>query len=233
MSRAMRAPNVDEPAYLTEARAANFGNPTFVDAWRSGGRTPHSLDAIGDDVKHFIYARDALVARYAWAIPDNDALALIARYAPVIEIGAGTGYWALLLRERGVDVLAYDIEPPTTDAHANSYHRNELAVGTAWTEVLPGGPDMAAAHPERALFLCWPPYDEPMAAQCVRAYTGDTLIYIGEMAGGCTGDDDFHTLLATEWEERGRRWLPQWRGIHDGLFIYTRAKTSSERGDAA
>jgi hypothetical protein len=30
----------------------------------------------------------------------------------VVEVGAGTGYWAALLRARGVDVVAYDVRPP-------------------------------------------------------------------------------------------------------------------------
>jgi hypothetical protein len=36
------------------------------------------------------------------------ALAAIARYAPIVEMGAGTGYWARCLRERGIDAVAYD-----------------------------------------------------------------------------------------------------------------------------
>lgn len=31
---------------------------------------------------------------------------------PVVEMGAGTGYWAALLQQRGVDVVALDRHPP-------------------------------------------------------------------------------------------------------------------------
>ena len=46
---------------------------------------------------------------YAWAIPNNLALRIIQHYGPVIEIGAGKGYWARLLVDSfGVDILCFD-----------------------------------------------------------------------------------------------------------------------------
>ena len=33
-------------------------------------------------------------------------------------MGAGTGYWAALLRSRGVDIVAYDVAPPSYDEAA-------------------------------------------------------------------------------------------------------------------
>ena len=50
----------------------------------------------------------------SFAIPNEAALATIAENAPLIECGAGTGYWSALLQQRGVDVLAFDSHPPTT-----------------------------------------------------------------------------------------------------------------------
>jgi hypothetical protein len=179
-----------------------------------------------------LYARDRLTSRYAWAIPDIDALDELSAHAPLIEIGAGTGYWAWLLRQRGVDILAYDIEPPTSPEHSNGYHgaclpgyRRVDVVGTTWTEVLPGGPEQAGLHPQRTLFLCWPPYARPMATECLRAYQdagGKTLVYVGEDAGGCTGDEAFHELLHKDWRPVEEMRIPQWDGIHDALWVYQR-----------
>ena len=54
-----------------------------------------------------------------------------------MEVGAGTGYWAATLRRRGVDVLAYDLIPPSAEApEANAYHGRL----PAFTDVLRGGP---------------------------------------------------------------------------------------------
>jgi len=54
-----------------------------------------------------------------------------------VEVGAGAGYWAATLRRRGVDVLAYDLNPPSAEApEANAYHGRL----PPFTDVLRGGP---------------------------------------------------------------------------------------------
>ena len=69
------------------------------------------------------------------------ALALLAARAPLVEVGAGTGYWAAALRRRGVDVLAYDLNPPAADAaETNAYHGRL----PPFTEVQRGGPKVRA-----------------------------------------------------------------------------------------
>eukprot|EP00271_Cylindrocystis_brebissonii_P019739 TRINITY_DN6186_c0_g1_i1.p1 TRINITY_DN6186_c0_g1~~TRINITY_DN6186_c0_g1_i1.p1 ORF type:complete len:542 (-),score=66.17 TRINITY_DN6186_c0_g1_i1:227-1852(-) len=60
---------------------------------------------------------------YSWAVPTEEALAAIAAAAPngLVEMGAGTGYWAMLLRQRGVAVAAYD-RRPMDDNRTNGHH---------------------------------------------------------------------------------------------------------------
>lgn len=160
--------------------------------------------------------RQEWTAAYAWAIPSEEALATIKKYGPIVEIGAGTGYWAHLLRQRGVDILAYDRNPPPNEG--NFHHKN----AKCWTTVEHGGPGIAAAHSDRTLFLCWPPYDTPMAADCLAAYTGKTVIYIGESWGGCTGDNKFFAELDANWEQVEEVDIPQYSWIHDYLYVYRR-----------
>lgn len=154
-----------------------------------------------------------LVNRYAWAIPDESACQKIAQYAPrIVEIGAGTGYWARMLSQVGVDVLAYDIQP----------YKNQWCEGHRWFYVRVGGPEIAADHPDRALFLCWPPYDHPMAFNALKAYQGHTLVYVGEDTYGCTGDQNFHDELSENWGVVDHIDIPQWFGIHDSIVVYKR-----------
>uniref|UniRef100_A0A7S2TMA9 Uncharacterized protein n=1 Tax=Lotharella oceanica TaxID=641309 RepID=A0A7S2TMA9_9EUKA len=99
---------------------------------------------------------------YAWAVPTQEALDTIKEFSPngVVEIGAGTGYWASLLQQRGVNVIAYD-KFPTHCSELNPYHW----VGDRWmnavpfTLVLSGGPDSCSGHTcaARSLLLCFPP----------------------------------------------------------------------------
>jgi len=189
------------------------------------GEFPHRefVDVLKDPFISAFSARHDLAPKYAWAVPSDEALSAIIEHSPqgVVEIGAGSGYWAWLLRERSVDVVAYDRKP---------YHNAQ--VDAKWSLVKRGGPWHSKLFPERTLFLCWPPYAHSMAFQALSYYQGQTLAYIGEGEGGCTGDDQFHSALEKEWEEIQFVGLPQWPGIHDNLVIYRRLAGIPERRKA-
>jgi protein-L-isoaspartate O-methyltransferase len=71
----------------------------------------------------------AQVHVYAYAPPNTAALEALLARSPLLELGAGTGYWARLLRGAGADVLALDIAPPgPAAAAANTYHGRVPAV---------------------------------------------------------------------------------------------------------
>jgi len=49
----------------------------------------------------------------SYAIPSTDNLQTLAHYAPLVEVGAGTGYWSAALQSLlKVDAVAFDAEPP-------------------------------------------------------------------------------------------------------------------------
>jgi hypothetical protein len=121
----------------------------------------------------------ALAQRYSYVLPDARSLRILGGLGPLVEMGAGTGYWAHRLQAAGVDVLAFDQAPPDGEA-ANRYHRPT----PTWTEVRPGDHTVLAAHSGRALFLCWPPLFSALG-ECLSFYTGDTV--------ACIGDGGFRT----------------------------------------
>jgi hypothetical protein len=160
--------------------------------------------------------RVAAVRRYAFAVPTSAALEAIARYSPIVELGAGTGYWAYLLLARGVDIVAYDLAPP--DRGPNAYKLDPRT----WTNVQPGGIEVLDRHRDRALFLCWPGYRDSFAHDALAAYAGSRLIYIGEDRGGNTASASFFDQLDVKWTLVERQSLPRWPGANDSLQIYYR-----------
>lgn len=56
--------------------------------------------------------RDDLIILYAHAIPDACGAGMPAGPGTTLEVGAGAGYWARLLRDLGGDIVAYDLCPP-------------------------------------------------------------------------------------------------------------------------
>ena len=134
----------------------------------------------------------------------------------VVEPGAGGGYWAWQLAQSGIDVVAYDPAPPEA---------NKFVSGRPWCPVLRNDHRVVSGHPDRALFLCWPSYDEDWAGNALALYRGDQLFYAGESDGGCTADGAFFRMLGAEWEEvsESERHIT-FSGIHCYLTEYRRVR---------
>lgn len=116
------------------------GEPAFLTWWRRGGEPAAALTFI---------IRNRLFERYAHAIPTREALEALLALGPILEIGAGGGYWARLLRDLGGDVVATD----PAAVGGNTWFNGD----TPWTAVQPAGVEAVADHPGRAIFVCWPP----------------------------------------------------------------------------
>jgi hypothetical protein len=160
----------------------------------------------------FIHARHDMCRKYSFAIPTLKAIKTIAKLSPLVEMGAGTGYWTMLLRNSGAEVLAYDKKPGAGNKYKFTKSYTKIEQGTEKV--------LGRIHPEFSLFLCWPNYNSDFAFNCLREFQGNKLIYIGENRGGCTGNDKFFTKLELEWELEKSLPLPQWPGIHDQVTIY-------------
>jgi hypothetical protein len=126
------------------------------------------------DSGHGSVALADLAQRYAYVFPDDRSLSLLADLGPIVEMGAGTGYWSYRLRARGVDVLAFDQAPPDGE-RVNRYH----APTATWTDVVAADQTVLSEHSDRALFLCWPPLFSSLG-DCLSSYTGDTVALIGD-----------------------------------------------------
>lgn len=150
--------------------------------------------------------REVLVRQYAWAIPSRRALGTLYYHEPIVEVGSGLGYWAHCLRTMGARVRAFDL------------YADERR---AWTDVEVGGPEVLSSFSSHTLFLCWPPYDEPMARECIEYYSGKRLLYVGER-NGCTGDRRFEQVLNREFRCIERTEIPSFPHLHDDLYVFER-----------
>ncbi|SES11339.1 hypothetical protein [Actinokineospora terrae] len=124
----------------------------------------------------------------AWAVPSPGDLAWLAERLggrPVLDLGAGLGYWSWQLHQLGVDTLAYDL---------GTGSRAWLDDVEPYATVHSGPAEVAADHPDRALLLCWPPANG-MADTALRHYRGDTVIYIGELNPDVCAGHAFFTAL--------------------------------------
>lgn len=172
------------------------------------------------DPRKIVKLRDKLVSKYSWAIPTEEAIRQIALFSPVVEMGAGTGYWASLLKKAGVDVVAYDRSPPgstkSLTAACNPWH-----IGSKQhTKILQGTPETLKEHAYKTLFLCWPPRGS-MAAECLRHWNGRFLVHVGEF-GGVTSNEKFRDSIEKDYGLLSTVSIPRWPGMNDMLTIWKR-----------
>jgi hypothetical protein len=119
-------------------------------------------------------ARLAVAQRYAYVMPDAQSLAVLSTLGPIVELGAGTGYWASRLLANGVDVVAFDQAPPDGEV-PNRYH----APTATFTEIRRGDQSVVRDYSDRTLFLCWPPLFSSLG-DCLTYYAGNTVACIGD-----------------------------------------------------
>lgn len=164
------------------------------------------------------YAQMQLQAIYAYAIPSPETIEWVSTFCagrPLVELGAGRGYWAAQLAHAGIDVKAYDSEPPDKVDNVSFARGGRQDV---WHEV--GGLDDferdKADLSDYVLFLCWPPgWGNTMASEALAAFEkdgGSRLVFIGEPKGGMTGDDAFFDALSSGWrlESEDPRFVSWW-----------------------
>lgn len=163
---------------------------------------------------------------YAFAVPSPAAIDAIAQLGrPVVEMGAGVGFWARLLADRGIDVAAYDCTPTGNGGAENEFHGR----CPPFCAVQRGEPAVLAQirFARHALLLCYPPKGSPMASNSLAAFSGNTLVHIGEWAGD-TGDAAFERQLADGWKLTRRLPLPCWGDTTEDLTIWKRRGNALE-----
>ena len=179
---------------------------------------PHSDEAYNSFMSLLAGAdkRAEYIAEYGFAVLDEEALnAIVELDVPIIEVGAGRAYWASVLEERGVDIVATDIHI----GKENQYVQEKPYMNVEIVDAI----QAAKENPERALMIIWPSMEE-VWTEVLDAYDGDTIIYVGEWFG-CTATESFCSQLSDlgeeEWEIIDIQ-IPQWSGIRDSLTIFRR-----------
>ena len=158
--------------------------------------------------------RNLYIKRFGFAILTAEAVEFLRPYSPVLEVGAGCGYWSYELARAGMDVVA-------TDLSSGSYGWAKL-----WTTIKRFGAAAAVSkYPRRALLVVWPEYGGRWAAAALRRHLdtgGSTVIYVGEGNGGCTADDAFHRILSRQFDRVAGQRIPQFRHLHDWIEVWQR-----------
>ena len=155
------------------------------------------------------HIRSQFVKKYSFAIPSQEALQLISRYSPILEVGAGSGLWSKLLMDMDCDVIATDIDSAKDPNHFKKKFCKINSM-SAWAAVKRYG--------SRNIFISWPSYGAEWALKMLREVRDQYVIYIGE--GECCATDGFFELLGKEFFHIESMAIPQFDGVYDYLKVW-------------
>ena len=156
--------------------------------------------------------RNYYTAIFSFAVPSKELIAHLATYSRnILEVGAGTGLWARLLKDYGCDVIATDGEPVETRPQSGSFTEVEALDGA----------EAVARYPGRDLLCVWPYNDDPWLTHAINnLHVGGSIIFIGEGEETC-GHPSFHAAISNrgcfEIVEQSR--VPMFPHMHDRLMI--------------
>jgi hypothetical protein len=197
--------------YLDKARQAGLSVWTDVETNEWHRRINDYF--LGPDYFELLNVRNRCLRRFSYAIPTDEVMNLLWEVQPILELGAGIGYWAWIMRQRGIDVIAGD----NGSWHKHWEHK-------PWTDVEVGSVEMIDRYPDRTLLLVWPPYNEPFAFEALikhlQTNPDKPFVFVGEWEG-CCGDQAFNDALR-ELKILKEVTLPQWPFVHDRCWLFGR-----------
>jgi hypothetical protein len=185
------------------------GEPAMLVWWR---RIMEST-TIAEEV-YRVRDRYHLHGRYAHAVPTMEALNTVAALGPLVEIGAGSGYWARLLRDMDCDIAAFDHVSP---------EENIVTVGDAWTSVGIGDVDMLDRYPDRTVFVCWPERPHGFMPDLLERAPQTTLALLTDgPIPAAKGGDPMYDRLYRDWTLKEEVAIPVWPSFEERLAVWVR-----------
>ncbi len=164
----------------------------------------------------FYSIRIEYVDKYSWARPSKIFLDRIYKHNllnnNILAVASGNAFYELEIRHL-MKELNLQSKIFITDIKSKNQHVEKLSALKAIEK-----------YQTNTLFMSWPEYNSNMAYTTLKKYLSLSVskyfIYIGEGSGGCTGDDNFHSLLKEDFTLIETVNDINWYCIDDVLFIY-------------
>jgi len=125
--------------------------------------------------------RESFIHTHGWSCPSQKAIVRIQSFLSpkdmIVEVGAGWGLWARLLKDEGFTVKATDALNQNTKHYIGIPEDKEIPYAQFFIDVEQRDnlEAMALYGYYDCLLLIWPPYDTEMAYETLKAFKGIKL----------------------------------------------------------
>ena len=203
----------------------NTGFTEFFSNEFRKGKFPYYSDYLKRERPTY-FERFSFIEDYGYYLPCMEVVDYIQKMnTQWVSVGCGRGYFESILKLHSVDVIATDKSP----VNQNMYFRGGLHRTSPYTEIeILDASDAIQKYSERHVIFSWVSYGEAWGYEAIKnVKLGNYVINIGEMYGGCTGDDAFNLFLDTNCQMIERLPHKPFFGIHDSVHLYKVIKNGS------
>ncbi len=161
------------------------------------------------------FLKPLVVFQISWALPSKKVLNEIKSFVDddhVLEIYSGKGFWASLLKEMNVYVIATD-----------NFQAFPFYVNTFTTVENLEAIESVSKYETNVLMMIWPPNDiNSLSHQCLKNFKGYKFIYIGENSKGGYSNPLFFKELKENWKLVKCTSLINFPGLKDQCWFYVK-----------
>lgn len=154
---------------------------------------------------------------WSCAVPSPKIIEEILPFSPIVEVGAGNGYWANLINQAGGEITAFD---SGTDYQAKYFDVRNIKDADY------------SLFKNHTLLLIWPSDGLDWAFELLNTYNWNRLIYIGEGRGGRMASDRFFDFLEKNYLLEKVINMPRYPGWSDSFHVYNRKVNLESMGSS-
>lgn len=171
--------------------------------------TPVSKEFYNPAMESQEFPKSTYPNRYAEYVPGDTAIETLVDMSPLVEVGAGAGYWSFVINNNGGRCSPTDLypqsasNPPETSILATESERDDRLINlcnTVWEQ--PDEKDAVTAiqeNEDRPVLLCHPSGATRWSERVLDAVDAQPLIFVGQWFPGMDATPRFFERLLS-WE---------------------------------
>ena len=159
--------------------------------------------------------RTAFIKQFSFAVPCREVLDALQSLEPILEVGAGTGFWTHLMNQRGIDAWSTDVP--------QMHNEHEQAIGAFGLNEEMDAERAVRTYPSMNVFISWPVYWSDWPERAISAMESDQyLACIDDGRRGQTGSERFYDILDRDFEKLNVLTFgqPSWPRQYDAFHVW-------------